>query len=170
MMRRHAQMPCGAQSSIWIFMSNIEHCILRRPCGGIHEIHDRALVLSHYSRVRLAHKIFHRRRMPVIAAGHAAAIVQALLYNCPLAVCRDYETVQVNLKAVSDRVVVDARGQTADAHQRFAVETTLVAYLSQFVWCVARKAAATPANVDTEFVRARGETALERPHHGRGDA
>src|SRR5205807_547765 len=166
MMRRHAQMPCGAQSLIRILMSNVEHCILRRSRGGIHEIHDRALVLADYSSVRLAHKVFHRRRMPVIASGHAGAVIQALLYYGPLAVRRDDKAVQVNLKAVSDCVVVDARGQTADAHQRFAIETTLVAYLSQFVWCVAREATAAPANVDTEFVRARGETALERAHHG----
>src|SRR5437868_15145425 len=108
--------------------------------------------------------------MPVITTRHAGAVIQALLYYGPLAVRRDDKAVQVNLKAVSDRVVVDARGQTAGPHQRFAVETAPLAYLPQFVWCVAREATAAPANVDTEFVRAQGETALERAHHGRGDA
>src|SRR5437660_4886857 len=107
MMRWHAQMPCGAQSLIRILMITIEHCILRRSRGGIHEIHDLALVLADYSSVRLAHKIFHRRRMPVIASGHAAAIVQALLYDGPLAVRRDPETMQANLKADNHLVVGD---------------------------------------------------------------
>src|SRR5436853_7590940 len=108
--------------------------------------------------------------MPMISPGHSAAIVQALLYYGPLAVRRDDEAVQVDLKAVSDRVVVDARGQTADADQGFAIKTAALAYLSQFVWCIAREAAAAAAYVDTKFVRARSETALERAHHGGRDA
>src|SRR5260370_28003761 len=109
MMRRHTQMPCGAQSLIRILMSNVEHCLLRGSRGGIDETHDRALVLADYSRVRLAQKILYRRRMPVIAARHASAIVQALLYHGPLAVCRDHETVHANLKAVTHRILGAAR-------------------------------------------------------------
>src|SRR6266567_76162 len=108
--------------------------------------------------------------MPMIAASHSAVIVQALLYDGPLAVRRDDEAVQINLKAVGDRVVVDARGQTAGADQGFAIETTPLAYLSQFVWRVAREAAAAAANVDAEFVCTRSETALERAHHGSSDS
>src|SRR5436853_7882938 len=108
--------------------------------------------------------------MPMIAAGHSAAVIQALLYYGPLAVRRDDEAVQVDLKAVSDRVVVDARGQTADADQGLTIKTASLAYLSQFVWCISREAAAATANVDAEFVRARSETALERAHHGGRDA
>src|SRR6266545_3060725 len=108
--------------------------------------------------------------MPVITPGHSAAIVQALLYDGPLAVRRDDEAVQIDLKAVGDRVVVDARGQPAGADQRFAIKTAPLAYLSQFVWRIAREAAAAAANVDTEFIRARSETALESAHHGGSDS
>src|SRR6266508_5713157 len=107
--------------------------------------------------------------MPVIATSHPAAIVQALLYDGPLAVRRDDEAVQIDLKAVSNRVVVDARRQTAGADQGFTIETTLLAYLSQFVWCITREPAAAAANIDTEFVHARRKTALERAHHGSSD-
>src|SRR5438874_13736725 len=89
-------------------------------------------MLADYSRMRLAHKIFHGQRMPVITARHSAAIVQALLYDGPLAVSRQDEAVQVNLKAVSDRVVVDARGQTTGANQGFPIETPPLAYQSPF--------------------------------------
>src|SRR5947207_7875887 len=108
--------------------------------------------------------------MPMVAAGHSAAIVQALLYYGPLAVRRDDEAVQVDLKAVGDRVVVDAGGQTAGADQGFAIKTAALAYLSQFVWCIAREAAAPAANVDAEFICARSETALQRAHHGSSDS
>ena len=120
-----------------MLVRNLEHYSLRRGRFGVHEIHNRALVLADDSRVRLVHKIFHGRRMPVITARHSAAIVQALLYDGPLAVSRQDEAVQVNLKAVSNRVVVDARGQTTGANQGFAIETPTLAYLSQFVWRVA---------------------------------
>src|SRR5207237_531656 len=108
--------------------------------------------------------------MPMIATRHSAAIVQALLHDGPLAVRRDDEAVQINLKAVNDRVVVDARGQTAGADQGFTIETATLTYLSQLVWCITREATAAAAKVDTEFIRARSETALERAHHGSSDA
>ena len=106
----------------------------------------------------------------MITTRHAGAVIQALLHDRPLPVRGDNEAVQVNLKAVSDRVVVDARSQTAGTHQSFAVETTPLTYLSQFVWCIAREAAAAAADVNAKFVRAGSEATLERAHHGRGDA
>src|SRR3989442_8325579 len=108
--------------------------------------------------------------MPMITTRHAAAVIQALLYYGPLAVRRDDEAVQVNLKAVGDRIVVDARGQPAGAYQRFTIKTALRCYLTQFVWRIARKAAAAAADKNAEFVRPRSETALERAHHGSSDS
>ena len=102
-----------------MLMSDVQHRMLRRSGPCIYKIHDRSLMLAYYSRVWLSNEIFHCRRVPVITARHAAAIIQALLHDSPLALGGDDETVQVNLEAVSDRVVVDARGQTAGADQRF---------------------------------------------------
>ena len=59
---------------------------------------------------------------PVIAARHPAPVVQALLYDGPLAVRGDDEAVEVDLKAVGDRIVVDARREPAGPDQCFAVE------------------------------------------------
>ena len=44
-----------------MLVRDLEHCILGRSRGGIHEIHDCSLVLANNSGVRLADKIFHRR-------------------------------------------------------------------------------------------------------------
>src|SRR2546425_429956 len=106
----------------------------------------------------------------MITTRHAGAVIQALLHDRPLAVRRVDEAVQINLKAVSNRIVVDARRQPAGTHQRFTIKTALRCYLSQFVWRIAREAAAAAADVNAKFVRAGNEATLERAHHGRGDA
>ena len=58
----------------------------------------------------------------MVAAGQAAGFVHALLHDGPLAVGADDESVQVDLEAVGDGVVVDARGEPAGADQLVAVE------------------------------------------------
>ena len=93
-----------------MLMSNFQHRMLGCLCLRINEIHDRSLVLTDYSGVRIIDEIFHRRGMPMIPAGHSAAIIQALLNYCPLTVRSDNETVQVDLKTVSDCIVVDSGG------------------------------------------------------------
>ena len=75
----------------------------------------------------------HRRRVPVIAAGQAARLVHALLHDRPLAVGGHHERVQVDLEAVGDGVVVDARGQAAGADQRVAVEAGATGDVAQLV-------------------------------------
>ena len=77
---------------------------------------------------------------------------------------------QIDLEAVGDRVVVDARGQAAGADQRFAVEAAPLGHGAQFVGRVARVPPAAAADVQTEFVGPRIEAALERPQHRRRDA
>ncbi len=117
-----------------------------------------------------ATKSLTRGGVPVIAARHAASIVQALLHDGPFAVRGQDETMEVDLKPVGDRIVVDARGQAAGAHQRFAVESATVGDRAQFLRRVARKSAAAAANVDAELVGARRQTALQRAHDRCRDA
>src|SRR5215470_1942010 len=103
-----------------MIVSDVEHGSLGGACSGINQIHDRALVLSDYSGVRLGDEVAHRRRVPVIAASQAAMIVQSLLDNSPLALGGQDEVVKVNLEPVGDRIIVDARGEAARADECFA--------------------------------------------------
>ena len=98
-----------------MFASDSEQGGLRRLGLSIHEIHDRALILADYSGVRFGKEIADRRRVPVIPASHSAPIVQTLLHDGPLALRSYDETVEVNLKSVGDRIVVDARGKSTRA-------------------------------------------------------
>ena len=76
--------------------------------------------------VRRKGEVANRGGVPVIAARQSGGIIHALLHDRPIALAAENESMQVKLKAVSDSVVVDARGETAGAHQRVAVETKLV--------------------------------------------
>src|SRR5438046_6160838 len=89
---------------------------------AIHNIHDRALILANYSGVWFGDKVPYRRRMPVIPASHPITIIQTLLHHGPFATRRHDETVKVNLKPVGDRIVVDARCESAGADQGVAIE------------------------------------------------
>ena len=60
--------------------------------------------------------------MPMITARHSAPIVQSLLDDGPFARRSYDEIVQVNLETVGDRIVVDARGQSARSDQAFTIE------------------------------------------------
>ena len=83
-------------------------------------------MLADDGRVRIGGEVADRRRVPVIAPRQPARLVHPLLHDRPLAVGGDDERVQVDLKSVVDRVVVDARGQPAGAHQRVAVEARAI--------------------------------------------
>ena len=106
----------------------------------------------------------------MIAPRQPRLLVHALLDDGPLAVFREDEAVQVNLKAVGDGVVVDARGQAAGADQRIAVEARRLRDRPQLVGRVARVTAAAAADVDAELVRARVQPALRGAQHRRRDA
>ena len=107
-------------------MSDVEEGGLCELRVSVHEIHDRALVLTDYAGVRFGDEVAHRRGVPVVAASHAAPIVQSLLYHGPLAVRCHNKAMEVDLKSVGDRIVVDARGKPAGADQGFAIEDRLV--------------------------------------------
>src|SRR5437773_2082373 len=103
-------MPRSSESLLGMFANDIQHRGLSRPGLNVHQISDRALMLSDYGRMRLGNKIFYRRRVPMIPARHATAIVQALLHHGPFTVVRHQETMQVDLKTIRNGIVVDARG------------------------------------------------------------
>src|SRR5258706_15138068 len=126
-------MTCGGESLLGMFANDIQHGGLSRPCLNIYQINDDALLLSDYRRVRVGNKILYRRRMPMIPPRQATAIVQALLHHGPLTVVRHDETVQVDLETIDNGIVVDARGQSTGADQRFAVKAAPLCELSQFV-------------------------------------
>src|SRR6266550_6308421 len=137
-----------------MFASNLEQSSLRALCLGIHEIHDRALILANYSGVWFGDKVPYRRRMPVIPASHPITIIQTLLHHGPFATRRHDETVEVNLKPVGDRIVVDARCESAGADQGVAIEAASISNQSQLGRCVSRELSATTAYVYAEFSRA----------------
>ena len=114
-------------------MSDVEQGGL---CGlrvSVHEIHDRALVLADYAGVWFGDEVAHRRGVPVVAASHPAPIVQSLLYHGPLAVRAHNEAMEIDLKAVGDRIVVDPRGEPTGVDQGFAIEAATLGDRSQFL-------------------------------------
>src|SRR6186713_718841 len=107
--------------------------------------------------------------MPVVTASETAGLVHALLHDRPVAVLCENERVQVDLKAVAHRVVVDASGEAAGSHEGVAVETRAIRDLSKFVRRLTRLSAATAADINPELVRPRIQPALQRTHHRRRD-
>jgi len=120
----------------------------------IDEIHDRALVLTEDCRMWISNEVADRCGVPVISTRQPVLIIQALLDYGPLAFRGDYKTVQVDLKAVSNGVVVDARCEPAGTHQSVTVEAAFVGKCSKLIWRVAREATAAAADVNAELVRA----------------
>ena len=106
----------------------------------------------------------------MIAPRETAGFVHALLDDGPVAVAREDERVQIDLKAVRDCVVVHARGEPAGANQRVAIEVDALGDRPQLAGRVARLLAASTADVDAELVGSRIEASLQRAHDRRGDA
>ena len=59
--------------------------------------------------------------MPMIATRQASFFVHALLDDRPFALGGDHETVEVELEAVGDGIVVDFRGELAGAYESGSV-------------------------------------------------
>ena len=130
--------------------------VLRRPARGVHQVLNHARLRSPTMPV-CGSQVKSRTvgRVPVIAPRQPRASFIPCCTTAHSPVGRDDEGVQVDLKAVGDRVVVDARGQPAGAHERVAVEAAALGDRAQFVRRVARMPAAAAADVDAQFVRAR---------------
>ena len=51
--------------------------------------------------------------MPVVTASHPLLIIHALLDDNPLAIASHDEAVQIELKTIANRVVIDPGGKSA---------------------------------------------------------
>ena len=86
--------------------------------GSGDQIHNRALMLADNTGMRLIGKVFHRRRVPMVPARYSAVAIHSLLNDRPFAVCGNNESMKIELKAVSDCIVVDACRQTTGSEPR----------------------------------------------------
>src|SRR5258708_32697679 len=141
-MPRHNEMSRRTECPVGMFASDLKERSLRWSSLSVDEIHDRALILAHYSGVRLRNEIANGGRVPVIPPRHAAPVIQTLLHDGPFAIRGHHETMQVDLKSIGDSVVVDARGEPAGADQGFAIKAATLGNQSQFIRRIAREPAA----------------------------
>ena len=88
----------------------------------------------------------------MITPRHAASLVHTLLDDRPFPITRDYESVQVDLEAVADGVVIHPRRQAAVAHQCFAIQAMLVRHTAEF-GRVFRECRPRPPQIKTTQVR-----------------
>ena len=110
-------------------------------------------------------EVAHCGRVPVIATRHPRAIVQALLHDGPFTSIGDDEAVQIDLKTVGDRVVIDSRCQSTRSHQRVRIEPATLRDSAQLTRRVSGKTSAAATDVKPEFAGARRQTTLQRAHH-----
>jgi hypothetical protein len=73
---------------------------------------------------------------------------------------------QIDLKAIGDRVVVDSRGQAAGLDQRLTVKPESVGKSEELIRGLPLVAAAAAAYIDAKFTGPGVQAALERAHHG----
>ena len=149
---------------------DVQQCGLRLAGCRIDQVQNRPLRLADNRGVGRLGKTAYRRRVPVIAPRHAARLVHALLDDRPFPIPRDDEIVQVDLEAVADGVVIDARREAAVAHQRFAIQAVLVRHTAEFGRGVSRVPSAAAADEDAEFAGPWIQSAFERAHYRGGDA
>ena len=164
MMSRHLETANLGQRPLRIAAADGEQSLLRRTCPPIHQVPDDTGVLTDDRGMRIGREVADGRRVPVVAPRQAARLVHALLDDGPLAVSSQHERMQIDLKAIGDRVVVDARRQAARPDQRIAVEADAIGYRPQLVWRLSGMFAAAATDIDTEFVGARVEALLQRAH------
>ena len=62
----------------------------------------------------------------MIAARQSGGIIHALLHDRPVAFATEDESMKIELEAIGNSIVVDARGETAGADQCVAVQTEVV--------------------------------------------
>jgi len=105
-------------------MGDIEERVLRGLGLGVDEVHDGALVGTGDAGVRVGEEVADVGGMPMVAAGKARGVVEALLDDRPFAIGGDDEGVEVDLEAVGEAVVVDLGGEATGADQGFGVEAT----------------------------------------------
>src|SRR5438034_6634484 len=107
-------------------------------------------MFSNNSSVWLFREIPDGRRVPMIAARHSACLVHSLLHDSPLAVGREDKRMQINLKSIGDRVVVDSCRETAGSNQRFTIKAAPIGDGAEFIRRVSRMLATPAAEVNAK--------------------
>src|SRR5437867_3790936 len=102
--------------------------------------------------------------MPMIAPRRTCGGIHALLNHGPLALSCHYKRVQIELKPVLDRRVVDFGGETAVPDQGVTLQPVLVGDGKELVWCQARMLAPAAANIYPKLLRPGIQSALQRAH------
>src|SRR5262249_23325637 len=142
MVRRQLQVPRDLQNVLRTVMHHIQHCGLSGSGLGIDKIQNRALAFTNDSRVRLRYEIPNAGGMPVISSRQTRLIVKPLLNDSPFSRGSNNKAVEINLKSVLNRIVVNSGRQTASANQVFAVKPASAGNGSQFSRRVPRVSAA----------------------------
>ncbi len=158
------------ERNIDILRGDGEKRFLRRSGARIDEIEDGALRLADNGGVWLASEIANAGRVPVIAASEARGGIHALLDHSPLARTGDDEGMEIELEAVRDGVVIDARSQAAGASQILSVEASGIAEREKFDGSFCGVLAATAAKGETEFGGARIQATFEGTENGSSDS
>ncbi len=130
----HLQPPDGGHRAVRVILHDRKQGVLRRAGARVHQVLNHALVHADDGRVWIRGEVPDGRGVPVVAAGQPAGRIHALLHDGPVAICGDDERVEVDLEAVGDGVVIDARREAAGPHEGVPVD-------------------ADPVGDDTEFLR-----------------
>ena len=123
MMMRKDEVSRLPQRPIGILARQRKHRVLGGHRVAIHQVLNHPLVLTDDGRVRRGGEVADRCRVPVVPARRPLRLVQSLLHDGPLAVGGHDERVEIDLKAVRNRVVVHPCGETAGLDRALAVET-----------------------------------------------
>ena len=140
---------------------------LRAPVG---EIDDLALISTLDRGVRRVDKCLEPLGKPVVAPSQARLAVHALLNDCPLAVVRDDEAMQIKVEAVLHGGAVHLGDEPAGLRQRRAIEADARADGRELQRRLARMSAAPAADMDAELARERRQAALQRADDARRDS
>ena len=149
---------------------DFENGSLGRHGAPVHEIHDLPLWLAGDTAVRVLNETRQAGRMPVVTSSHACLAVHSLLHDDPVPFPRDDKRMQVELKAIANRVVVHASRQSAGADKSVRVESGSLADRDKFSRRLARMATATTADKDAQLGGFRPKRPFERADDRGGDA
>ena len=166
----HREMAEFGQSLLGFLARDGQERFLRGLGAAIHQVENYAFILTDDGRVRFTDEIANCGRVPVITAREFRACVHALLNNGPVSRISHDEGVQIELKSVSDGVVINFCREAAGPNQRIAIESFSIGECNEFAGRFAGLFAAPAANVNAEFVGARIQATFQRAKYGRGDA
>src|ERR1700719_3219964 len=115
------------------------------------QVYDLAVPWPFYRGVRLVDKALQPFRKPVIAAGLLELAVHPLLYDNPVAVVGDDETMQIELGAVLHRGTIDLGYQAAGRGERGPIKAYPVPDIDQLPRRLPRIPPASATDMDPEL-------------------